>query len=314
MFRVSNFPSLGLIFAALLWLGAHSTARAQLQMDLTFNRHAYLVYEPIIATITITNNAGRDVVLADSPGKPWLNMEVTTLDGALISPYDPDAPIHTLAIPAGQTVKRQLDLSPMFPIRDLGAHRVRADLYFPEADKYFYSNYVTFEMTSGKTIWRQNVGVPGGRGDLREVSLLTHRLPDRMLLYVRVRDADGDTVYVTHALGRLVVSGREPEEMLDRDNSLHVLQEAVPGAFLYTVISVDGERLAQKAYNRVGQSRPKLVKNPDGTVEERGGQIQVAPALAVDGAGTPVKQPKLSDRPAGLPLPPPSQDPMHPNR
>ena len=296
----------------LVWLGIHSAARAQLQMDLSFNRHAYILYEPIVVTVTITNNAGRDVVLQDSPGKPWLNMEVTTIDGAMLSPYDPDMPMQAVPIPAGQTVKRQIDISPLFPIRDLGEHRVRADLYFGEADKYFYSNYVTFDLTSGKTIWKETVGVPGNPGDLREVSLLTHRLPDRMLLYVRVREAGGNTVFVTRALGRLVVAGREPEEMLDRDNTLHVLQEAIPGAYLYTMVSVEGERLGQKAYDRLGPNRPKLVKNADGSVDVRGGQIQAAPAVGAD--GSPIREPKLSDRPAGLPTPPQTTDPYHPHR
>lgn len=303
----SRLPRAAVFLAAgIFWIAALSQSRAQLDLTLTFSRHAYVLYEPIIATITVTNNAGRDMVLEDAPGKPWLNMEVSTLDGQLLSPYDPNAPLKAVTLPAGQSVKRSLDLTPLFPLRDIGAHRVRADLYLPEADKYLYSNYVTFDLVNGKTIWHQTVGVPGDRGDLREVSLLTHRLTDRMLLYVRVRAADGNTVYVTRPLGRLVVTGREPEAILDRNNSIHVLQEAMPGAYLYTAVSVDGDRLTQQAYARAGASRPTLVKTPSGSVEVRGGQIQVAPAVPVDGAvsAAPVRQPKLSDRPSGMPLTP----------
>lgn len=292
-----------LLAVCVLWLGARSTALAQLEMTLTFSRHAYIVYEPIVATVTITNYAGRDIVLEDAPNKPWLNMEVSTLDGEMLSPLDPNAPLRSVTVPAGQSVKRSLDLTPMYPIRDVGQHRVRADLYLPEADKYIYSNFVTFDLTSGKTIWRQEVGVPGDRGDLREVSLLTHRALDRLLLYVRIREVNGNTIYTTRPLGRLVTTGRDPEIMLDRNNSLHVLQEAAPGAFLYTVTNVDGDRIAQQAYSRLGASRPTLVKNPSGVVEERGGQIQVAPAMEVQGGAgaAPVKDPKLSDRPRSLP-------------
>lgn len=292
------------------WIGGRHEAHAQLRVDLAFNRHAYILYEPIIATVEVTNFAGRDLVLDDSSGKPWLNLEVTNLDGSIIAPYDPDFKLRSITVPAGKTVKSQVDLTPLFPIRDLGEHRVRADVYFAEADRYAYSNYVTFDLTSGKTIWRQMVGVPGDKGDLREISLLTHQTTDRLLLYVRVRSAEGDTIYVTRQIGRLVVTGREPEELLDRNNSLHVLQEAVPGAYLYTVINVDGERLTQQAYNRVGASRPTLVRSESGIVEVRGGQVQVAPALVVDGPGgaAPVRQPRLSDRP---PLPQSAANPGH---
>ena len=100
-----------------------------MQVDLTLSRHTYILYEPIIATVTITNNAGRDMTLEDTPGKPWFNIEVTTLDGQVIPPYDPNYKLHPLTVPAGQTVKRKIDLTPLFPIRDLGKHRVRANIY-----------------------------------------------------------------------------------------------------------------------------------------------------------------------------------------
>ena len=291
--------------AGVLGLAAVPAAHAQLEMSLTFTRHQYILYEPILATVTITNNSGHDIELADTGGKPWLNMEVTTVDDTLISPYDPDFHLRSVAIPAGQTIKRQLDLTPLFPIRDLGEHHVRADLYFAEMDHYFYSNYVTFDLTSGKTIWRETVGVPGAAGNLREVSLLTHQLNDRLLLYVRVRDANGDAVYVTHSIGRLVITGREPQIMLDNENTLHVLHEAVPGSYLYTVVSLNGDRLDQQVYERAGNSRPILAKSAGGSVDVRGGQVQASPAAVARGAdgGALVRQPKLSDRPAGLPLP-----------
>ena len=214
----------------------------------------YILYEPLIATVTITNNAGPRHHPSRHPGqtvaehggddhrrRPPLSRTTRRCISARCRRSRP-----------GQTVKRQIDLTPLFPIRDLGEHRVRADLYFAEADNYFYSNYVTFDLTSGKTIWRQTVGVPGEPRRIARGVAAHPQAPDRMLLYVRVRDADGDTVYVTRSLGRLVATGREPEVMLDRDNTLHVLQEAVPGAYLYTVVNVDGEAVGPKSVQPAG--------------------------------------------------------------
>ena len=147
-------------------------------------------------------------------------------------------------------------------------------------------------MAEGQLIWRQDVGVPGNAADAREVSLLTFQRPDRVLLYARIRDVEGPTVYISQPLGRLVSNGTNPQAMFDRQNTLHVLQEAAPSAFLYTEISVDGEWLNQRAYNKVGQNRPSLRKTPGGDVES------TAAAQVKDGVdgGGPVAEPK-SDRP-----------------
>jgi hypothetical protein len=288
------------LLAALLggWMAA-STAHAQVDVYISVPRRSYILYEPIPATITITNNAGRDLTFEDAGGKQWLSMEVTNLQGRMLSPYDTDYKLHPLHIAAGQTLQRSIDLTPLFPIREMGTHRIRANVYLADLDRFYYSNYASFDLTDGKTLWEKTIGVPGTE-DLRQVSLLTHELPDRLLLYVRIRELDGNTVYTTQSLGRLMISGREPEEQLDSRNNLHVLQEAKPGAFLYTCIGPDGARLAQQAYMKSGGKPPTLTRLPNGEVEVRGGQVQVALAKGVGGA---LPQPKLSDRPAAFPTP-----------
>ena len=278
-------------------------ARAQVEMEIRFSRHSYILYEPVIATVEITNVAGRDLEFEDVPGKQWFNVEITTLDGDLLPPTNPDYKLRPLTVPAGQTVSRKIDLTPLFPIREMGQQRVRANVYLAETKHFYYSNTAAFEMTDGKLYWRQSVGVPGST-DTRQLSLLTNQLPDKLLLYVRIRDEVGNTVYTTQSLGKMILGGRDPEEMLDRENNLHVLQEAQPGGFLYTEVGLDGSRLAQKAYVKVGPSHPFLAKTPSGDVVVRGGQIQVAPALAAGGPPAAAPQHKLSDRPAGLPATP----------
>ena len=292
-----------LLVAAACLLGI-TTARAQIEIDLALTRHAFILYEPILATVTITNNTGRDVTFQDNGSKRWFNMDVTRLDGTSLQPFDTDLKINALNVPSGRTVRRQLNLTPLFPIREVGTHRIRANIYFEEADKFFYSNYATFDLTDGKLLWRQSVGSPTDVGSTRQVSLLTHTLLDKMLLYVRVRDDNGDTVYTTQSLGRVITSGRAPQEFFDRDNVLHVLHEASPGTYFYTQVNLDGERLSQEAYLRVGPSRPTLVRSSSGSVEVRGGQRQAPPEAGVPG---PTRAPKLSDRPSGLPASPGAQ-------
>lgn len=285
------------LLLASCWVGLPAT-QAQVQVDIKMSRRTYILYEPIIATVTITNNAGRDITLQDEQGTQWLNFEVSQIGGSIVQPYDPNYELPPLTIAAGKTLEKRIDLTPSFPIREMGSHRVRVDVYFADIDKYFYSNYATFDLTDGRQIWMQTVGKPGSEDDIRQVSLLTHQLPDKMLLYARVRDEHGNNVYTTQSLGRMIVTGNAPQEMLDRANTLHVMQEAAPGNYMYTAINIDGQRVDQKVYTRQGTSRPKLVKGEDGEVSVRGGQVQVAAAVP---AGGPASGPKLSDRPTGMP-------------
>lgn len=286
-------------FACAVLFGALQ-ASAQVQIELSLSRRTYMLYEPLVATITLTNQAGRDVTFEDTPGKQWFNVEVTTLDGQVIQPYNRDYKLHSLTVPAGQTLKRKIDLNPLFPIREQGSHRLRANVYLSDAERFFASSYVTFDIAEGQLIWRQDVGVPGSAAAVRQVSLLTFQRPDRLMLYARVRDGEGgNSVYTTQPLGRVLSSGAQPQALLDQQNTLHILQEAMPSAFLYTQISVDGERLNQQAYNKVGTNKPKLSKSPNGDVEIHGGQLQIAQATGA--ASVPVIEPKLSDRPRSLP-------------
>ena len=289
----------GLLACAALLFGARPAA-AQVQIELTLARRTYMLYEPLVATVTLTNQAGRDITFEDTGGKPWFNVEVTTLDGQVIQPYDTRYKLNPLTVPAGETRKRKIDLNPLFPIRELGSHRLRANVYLADADKYFGSAYTTFDIAEGQLIWRQDVGVPGSTASVRQVSLLTFQRPDRLELYARVRDGEGgNTVYATHPLGRVLSNGTQPQAVFDRANTLHVLQEAMPSAYLYTQISVDGEWLNQQAYNKVGSNRPRLEKSPSGDVELHGGKLQVAETPTA--ANSAVREPKLSDRPTGLP-------------
>ena len=291
------------LFVVCLLLAA-VTARAQVQIEVSLARRSYILYEPIIATVTITNHAGQDLDFHDVPGKQWFNVEMYGGENQMIPPYDPDYKLSPLTVPAGQTVKRKIDLTPLFPVREIGPHHIRANLYLADADRFFYSNNGLFDLTDGHVLWQQTVGTP--KGGVRQMSLLSHHLFDRILLYVRVRDAEGPNVYTTQSIGRVITTGSDPQTLLDNQNVLHVIHEAVPKGYYYTQISVDGARLGQTVYTSEGQNRPHLVKLPTGDVQVRGGKAQEASATATE-AVSPTRglngpdQPRLSDRPAGLP-------------
>ncbi len=274
---------------ALLCLG--SSARAQMQVALEMTRPLYMMHEPILAKISITNLSGRDQNFADSPGHQWFSFEIFAGKDSLIPPINPDYHLGELYVPTGKTVTRTINITPLYGLQEYGPHSVKAVLYDKGKDQYYTSNRTAIEITEGLLLWKQSVGIPQS-GSTHTYSLLTHRLPNENRLYVRILDDTASRVISCFSIGR-VLSFSPPEHVLDSQNNLHVLQMVGPKAYLYTAISSSGEILSRDPYID-GKSNPHLVRDESGTVRVRGGKMDV-PVPAEQKR----KMPRLSDRPAG---------------
>jgi len=274
-----------------------ANAEAQIQVDLKFKRLQYIAYEPVVATMSITNLAGRDIDLHDADGQSWLGFEITGSDGQIIAPMSAQSGQAPLKIEAGQRVTHQINLTPLYPVQDLGSYHVRTNVYFADVGKFFYSPTRVFEVTDARPIWQQTVGIPDGvatPGNVRTYALLTNRFPDHTSLYVRVQDKDSGVVYATYSLGR-EIAFEEPQVEIDHANKLHVLHCSAPRAWAYSRIGLNGELLAHSSYMET-KTRPKLVRSGNGEVAVRGGTIEAPAAQSSRGTA-----PKLSARPPELP-------------
>ncbi len=268
-------------------------AEAQIQVDLKFKRLQYIAYEPVVATLSITNLAGRDIDLHDADGQSWLGFEITRDEGQPIAPINAENAQAPLKIEAGQRVTHQVNLTPLYTVHDFGTYHVRTNVYFADLGKFFYSPTRVFEVTDARPIWQQTVGIPDGiaaPGNVRTYSLLTNRFPDHTSLYVRVQDRDSGIVYATYSLGR-AISFEEPQAEIDHSNQLHVLHCSAPRAWAYSRIGLNGELLAHSSFMET-KTRPRLVRATNGDVAVRGGTIESPAAQSSRGTA-----PKLSARP-----------------
>jgi hypothetical protein len=283
---------------ACIFLSAVS-GKAQIQVELKFKRLQYIAYEPVMATLGITNLAGRDVDLHDAGGQAWFGFEVTGSEGQPIAPIATDSTQAPLRIEAGQKVTQRIDLAALYPVHDFGTYHVRAHIYFADLGKFFYSGSKVFEVTDARPIWQQTVGIPDGvaaPGDARTYSLLSNRFPDHTSLYVRVQERDKGIVYATYSLGR-TIAFEQPQAEIDRANQLHVLHCAAPRAWTYSRVGLNGELLGHSSFMET-KTRPRLVRSANGEVAVRGGVIE---APAAQTKATRDTAPKLSDRPPGMP-------------
>lgn len=273
------------------------TAHAQLQVTLKMSRALYMTYEPMLAEVSITNLSGRDLNLADAPGQSWFGFEVFAGKDTLLPPVNPHYRVDPIYIPAGQTLKRTLNLTPLYPLQDFGPHSLRAVIYDKETDKYYSSNRKAIEITDGVQIWTQTVGATAAQGGgNRTISLLTNRLLKENRLYVRIMNPDTGVALACFSLGR-VLSFSPPEYTLDDKNQLNVLQMVGPRQYFYTQIDANGKILQRTSYID-DKTSPKLSREDLGFVVVKGGKLDTPEARAAEQKPR-ANLPKLSDRPIG---------------
>jgi len=292
--RVSSFRNvIGRILQIICLLLFVAKAEAQIQVDLKFKRLQYIAYEPVVATLSITNLAGRDIDLHDADAQSWLGFEITGNEGEPIAPMSAESGQPPLKVQTGQRVTHQINLTPLYPVHELGTYHVRAHVYFADLGKFFYSSARVFEVTDARPIWQQTVGIPDGvaaPGNARTYSLLTNRFPDHTSLYVRVQDKDSGIVYATYSLGRAIAFD-EPQTEIDHANQLHVLHCSAPRAWAYSRVGLNGELLTHSSFMET-KTRPHLVRATNGEVAVQGGTIESPAARGSRGTA-----PKLSARP-----------------
>ena len=279
-----------LIIAA---MSAAAVAHAQIQVELNFKRVQYIAHEPILATVTIANNSGRDIDLHDDNGQHWFGFEINAGEGRLLAPLKQNAAEPPLHVESGKTVTRKINLTSVYPVQDFGAYHVRANVYFPDLNKFFYSATKVVQVSDARPIWQKTVGVPEGipgAGEPRTYSLLSNRFVDYTSLYVRVENRDSGAVYTTYSLGRIIAS-EDPQAEIDRANQLHVLHCAAPRTWAYSHVGLNGELLAHSTFLET-KSRPRLRHTADGAIAVSGGMLDVPIA---ESKRSPA--PKLSDRP-----------------
>jgi hypothetical protein len=275
-------------------------AQAQIQVDIKFARLQYIAYEPVIATVGITNLAGRDIELSNSDEQAWFGFEISGSEDQPIAASNQQLAQPPLRIEAGKRVTQKINLTPLYAIHDLGVYHARAYIHFPDLNRFFYSPRKAFEITDARPIWQKTVGVPNDAsapGNVRTYSLMTNRFLDHTALYVRVEDRDTGIVYATESLGH-IISMDEPQAQLDRENQLHVLHCSAPRSWAYTRIGLNGEVLDHSSFLEA-KTRPHLFHAPDGQVFVKGGISQEV----VTQPTAPHPAPKLSDRPAAIPKP-----------
>jgi hypothetical protein len=295
---VSSTPMRRIFHPFLFLLALAVAAQAQLSVNLEAKRRTYIRYEPIKLAVNITNLAGRDLLLEDG-ASAWFGFSVTREEGeTIVPPRNPHYRLDPLEIKLGETVKRTVDLGELFAVGEYGLYRVAAVIYVKNQDKFYSSRPINIDISDGRVVWQQAVGVPEtmrNAGDTHEFSLLAVQGSIHRHLYCRVMNPTRATVFGCYKLGNLI-DGTKFDAKLDATNTLHVLHLVAPKTYSLTQIGVNGEVFGQWIYD-APKLRPYLRRDSTGNLEIVGATVRRTQATAKNAPPAP----KLSDRPPGLP-------------
>ncbi|MBX7211716.1 MAG: hypothetical protein K1X78_25640 [Verrucomicrobiaceae bacterium] len=287
----------GVIACIVLCCVFASAAHAQFASNIALTKTNFLALEPLVATVTITNRSGADVVMSGANESNWLTFDISDANGRSLAPIGLQK-AKPFIFKAGTTIAEKVVISDNYGIDQLGAYGISATVYHPPTKQHYASNRVRFNILDSKPIWEAPFGVPAGRPDagrVRRYALIIFRDVDKANLYFRLIDDRLNQKLATYELGP-VTNAVDPEPAVDRDNTLHVFFLAMPKIYCYAIIGPDGKLKKREYYKEVDTNRPAMIAAGDGTVAVRGGEF-------FDPAAPPPQKAKgrsVSERPPGL--------------
>jgi hypothetical protein len=261
-----------LVFTFLVALVVPASAHAQISVQLTMERNALMLFEAIPVVANVHNFLGRTVELADTDQTSWLSFVISDEASATISPVGKRLAFDPVSIAPGRTASIPVNLLPHYDLRQRGTFTVRAVV--DGGGLHALSAPIKFNITKGREVWKQTVGlpVPGGttNEDYRTYALFSRRAEHSEVLYASVQDDPHELVYGMIPLGESLSLG-EPSAIIDNTGHLHVLFRNGPRSHSYAEVDPNAKVVKRALYSDI-LSVPQLVTETNGAVVVRGGE------------------------------------------
>lgn len=284
--------SLKILAAAFVCVGS---AQAQVATSLRIAKKQHLAGEPVMAVVTITNHAGRELIFHSDGRFQWLDFIVKNGNGDPVSPKG-RAIFGPMKIGPGETMARDVDLSQHFQLSQPGNFSVAAVIR-PTSDNTTgtSTNRVSFTQSAGRLYWSQKVGVSGSTSHTREYRILNFAGDLKSQIYAQIEDNRTGQFVRTFLLGDVLML-RKPLATVDREQRMHVMFLTTPTMWVHCVINTDGKLVDRKIHQRGPQGDPQLLTFGDGSVRVAN-SIPYDPKAAAEQRA---KIRKASDRPPVL--------------
>jgi hypothetical protein len=253
---------------------------AQVEIRVEATRVQYLLFEPVLIKVSLTNTTEHEIVLRTNGKNPWLSFLVTKADGGSIK-QDQPGNMEPLLLQAGETKTLPVNITPLYAFRETGQFKARAVVEIDGQE--LISGNAQFGVGQGQKVWKQ---VRPWQGSQLMYSLVRFSPSiEESSLYVRVEDEQENVVYVTYPLGPMI-SYVDPQVSFDANGKLHIVHTQGVRSYRYTRVDAYGKREVSMDYTAASDgSVPTLNTTDDGLVLVAGG------SSVTDGP----KRDKLSD-------------------
>ena len=282
--------SLKFIVPALLCVGS---AQAQLAAALKLVKNQHLAGEPVMAIVTITNHAGKELVFHSDGRFQWLDFVVKNNAGEPVNAKRGTF-FGPMKIAAGQSLAREVDLAQYFQLSEAGNFSVTALVRQPgDNTQGSTTNRAFFSQSAGQIYWSQKVGLPTRANQTREFRLLNFAGDSKSQIYAQIADNQTGQLVRTFLLGDVLML-RKPLAAVDRQQRMHVMFMATPTMWVHCVVDTDGKLDNRQIHQRGPQGDPQLLTLGDGSVSVSN-SIPYDPKAAAEARA---KIRKASDRPS----------------
>ncbi len=266
------YPRILSLLVLLAFFAGALGLEAQVRVEVRMSKRQYIAHEPVLAIVTLTNHAGRELLLhADSGGRrpvSWLDFSLRNSRGATLSPLG-TINFRSTRVPAGQSVSKTVDLNALYRVSELGNYGGHAVVRLPGKAGIFNSNRISFSVTKGHTQYTQRIGDPASR-NVREYRVSTFNSSKRSSVYVHLVEVRTGRTLRAFKLGD-ALSFKKPTSTVDGKNNLHVLFLASPGVFAHARVSPDGKQLGTSYFKRGAAGQPGLLTFGNGQVVVKNG-------------------------------------------
>lgn len=263
------------------------TGHAQLRVQLAGERSTFLLYEPIIYNVILTNDGASEMVLRDEAGglRTWLEFMIFDAEGKKVRPV-PGKGMPEVVLPPGETKTFAVNITPLYSLRNTGQYDVKVSVRAPGGENRVTSS-LRFYIGKGQEIWSEIRTVDGVE---RKFSLLRFIDEDSLYMYARVAEPEQRLVYGTRRLGP-IVGFTEPRCQFDAQGNWHILHISESRVHRHSKLNPSGQLLNSADYRQWQDFAPEFVS--DGA-----GGLNVAKAIGLDQGKQ--ERPKLSADQSGL--------------
>jgi hypothetical protein len=280
-----------------LLLSSAACAYGQYSTNLTLQKNHFLIGEPVLAEVTITNRSGADVILGGVGSRPWLQFQFQDDQGRVLSPVSISSR-EALTLKPGATTRYTVEIEGASSTNALGTIYATGSIFHPLSGQYYATNRARISVTDAKPIYDEGFGVPQGypqAGRARRYQALIFREVSSVQFYARLLDERTGDNLSTQLLGP-INNSIQPQIQIDPQNRLHLFFLAQPYVFCHTIIKPDGKLSKRDYYRDAAGNRPTLV------ITKKGGEIlggeYFDPSKPPPSKGSGIR--KASDRPKGL--------------